>query len=389
MMDYNSVGRLTCLSPVTWQDGWPYFGLPGNLKRTPRTWVKPDTGHKSQPCVPYERSDDFSGTKLKPIWQWNHIPDDTKWSLTERPGFLRLHSLPAEDFWYARNTLTQRSIGPVSTPTIELEVSGMQAGDMAGLALLNLPYAWIGIRRYADGFKLEQYNQMTDKTESKPFDGKKIWLRADCDFLTEKANFSYSLDGRKFEPIGGEFTMVFQLRTFQGVRYSLFCFNTGGTGGGYADFDKITVDEKYPDAFMKPIPFGQAIQLSVYGGDSVLAVKEGDLTAVSAQDPLAQSDAAQFKVVDCGLGRVALQSGDKYISVKAPGGKGDVTLKTGQPSEAETFQWTENVYGDVMLMRLVTHRHLRMNPATRKITGDCPGPKPDRKDGSCLAWTKK
>ena len=35
MMDYNSVGRLTCLSPVTWQDGWPYFGLPGNLRAHP------------------------------------------------------------------------------------------------------------------------------------------------------------------------------------------------------------------------------------------------------------------------------------------------------------------------------------------------------------------
>ena len=31
MMDHNSVGRLTTLSPVTWQNGWPYFGLPGNL----------------------------------------------------------------------------------------------------------------------------------------------------------------------------------------------------------------------------------------------------------------------------------------------------------------------------------------------------------------------
>jgi xylan 1,4-beta-xylosidase len=43
MMDYNSVGRLVALSPVTWNDGWPYFGLPGNLGRTPRTWVKPHT----------------------------------------------------------------------------------------------------------------------------------------------------------------------------------------------------------------------------------------------------------------------------------------------------------------------------------------------------------
>ena len=32
MMDYNSVGRLTGLSPITWKDGWPYFGLAGNLR---------------------------------------------------------------------------------------------------------------------------------------------------------------------------------------------------------------------------------------------------------------------------------------------------------------------------------------------------------------------
>jgi beta-xylosidase len=44
MMEHNSLGRVTILSPVTWKDGWPYFGLPGNLGRTPRIWVKPDTG---------------------------------------------------------------------------------------------------------------------------------------------------------------------------------------------------------------------------------------------------------------------------------------------------------------------------------------------------------
>ena len=42
MQDHNSVGRLTSLSPVTWVDGWPYFGLPGNLTRTPSIWVKPE-----------------------------------------------------------------------------------------------------------------------------------------------------------------------------------------------------------------------------------------------------------------------------------------------------------------------------------------------------------
>ncbi len=33
MMDVKSAGRLTFLSPVTWKDGWPYFGL----GRKPRT----------------------------------------------------------------------------------------------------------------------------------------------------------------------------------------------------------------------------------------------------------------------------------------------------------------------------------------------------------------
>ncbi len=386
MMDFNSVGRLTCLSPITWKDGWPYFGLEGNLKRTPRTWVKPDTGHVSEPRVPYERSDDFSGSKLKPIWQWNHVPDDSKWSLCERPGFLRLHSLPSKDLWWARNTLTQRSIGPMSTPTTVLDVSGMQPGDTAGLALMNIPYAWIGIRRDVNSFNIVQFDQFADKTAGIPFEGTRVWLRADCDFLTEKARFSYSTDGKKFEAFGGEFTMVFQLKTFQGIRYSLFHYNTEGTGGGYADFDEITIDEPYPQGLMKPIPFGQTITLTTYGTDSALIVKNGTLSAAAATDESAKSAATQFKVIDRGLGRVALQSGDKFISVIAPD---KVTLKKSPPTDAETFQWTENVYGDVMLLSLVTHRHIRIDPESGAISANHPGPKPDRKDGSCLRWRKK
>jgi hypothetical protein len=386
MMDYNCLGRLTCLSPVTWKDGWPYFGLPGNLKRTPRTWVKPDTGYVSEPRTPYERNDDFSGSKLKSIWQWNHLPDDTKWSLSERSGYLRLHSLPSADLWSARNTLTQRSIGPVSIPTVVVDVNGMQIGDVAGLALMNAPYAWIGVSRDSEGFTINQFDQLTGKKESTPFAGMRLWLRVKCDFLTEKARFSYSLDGEKFKQFGDEFTMIFQLRTFQGIRYSLFHYNTGGDLGGYADFDKFTVDETYPSGFMRPIPFGQTITLSTFGGDSILVVKDGVLSSVAADDPLAKSAAAQFKVIDRGLGRVALQSGDGFISVTEPGNKGQVTLKTGLPTDAETFQWTENVYGDLMLLSLSTDRHIRINPESRAVTADHPGPKPDRKDGSCLTW---
>ncbi|HEU5101353.1 MAG TPA: glycoside hydrolase 43 family protein [Roseiflexaceae bacterium] len=382
MMDYNSVGRLTCLSPITWQDGWPYFGLPGNLKRTPRIWVKPDTGRTGPPSAPYQRNDDFSGLALQPIWQWNHLPDDTKWSLSERPGFLRLYSLPAADLWRARNTLTQRAIGPISIPTAVLDASGMIAGDVAGLALLNAPYAWIGVRRQADRLLIEQFDQTTGATVGAPLQAQQVWLRAHCDFLTERASFSYSTDGHMFQRLGAEFVMIFQLKTFQGIRYSLFHYNIGGAPGGYADFDALTVDEPHPRGLMRPIPHGKTISLESLSDGSVLIANEGRLSAIPAGDPLAGGERARFMVVDRGLGRVALLARGAYVSA----GRDQVTLTTSDPTDAETFQWTETPYGDLMLLSLATQRHLRVDPQQGTVAANHPGPMPDRQDGSCFRW---
>ena len=58
----------------------------------------------------------------------------------EKKGVLRLHTLPAKNFMYAKNTLTQRAIGPESSATIELNAKSLKKGDVAGLGLLNVPY---------------------------------------------------------------------------------------------------------------------------------------------------------------------------------------------------------------------------------------------------------
>ena len=65
---------------------------------------------------------------------------------------------------------------------------------------------------------------------------------------------------------------------------------------------------------------------------------------------------------------------------------GAVVLRPGEPGEGETLQWTESVYGDVMLLSLATHRYLRVEPSSGSVSADHPGPKPDRKDGSCFTW---
>ncbi|TGX52664.1 glycosyl hydrolase 43 family protein [Sphingomonas gei] len=370
MTDFNSLGRLTGLSPVTWQDGWPYFGLPGNLGRTPRTWLKPDTGVMQKPFAPYVRDDGFGGPALGRVWQWNHVPDDGRWSLKERRGFLRLHILPASDLMAARNSLTQRAIGPRSISTALLETGGLRDGDVAGLALLGLPYRTLGVKREGGRLAIEFHDQQGDSRVRVPFAGKRIWLRAECDYLTEQARFGYSLDGKAFTPIGDPFVMAFQLKTFQGIRYALFAFNAQGQAGGYADFDSFAVGEPNPKGLMHPIPLGKTVTLAVLGRIMALAEHEG---AIVAQD----EGEARFRVVDRGQGRVALAVGSGHVSINATG---DAWLKPGPAGLGETFQWMETVYGETMLMSLVTNRYLTVDPASGQVSATSPGARPDRTD---------
>jgi hypothetical protein len=363
MMDANAVGRLTALSPVTWTDGWPYFGLPGNLGRSPRTWVKPNTGAAEPAHAPYQRSDDFSGGRLQPVWQWNHVPVDGKWSLGERPGFLRLHTLPAADLWHARNTLTQRAAGPRSTVTVALDAAGLKPGDVAGLALFNRPYAWVGVERGDEGLTLAQFDEVTGKAARAHLRGPRVWLRAECDFIKNTARFASSTDGRTYAPLGEPHVMAYGLITFQGVRASLFAYNArSGAEAGYADFDSIDVKEEPRPA----IPYRERIELSVLGGAT----------------PLAIDGATAFTLVDRGLGRVALEADGGALSV---GQDQAVSLRRGRPGEAETFQWMETFDGDLILMSLVTKRYLRVDPGGR-VRADSPGPRPDGQDGVRLRW---
>lgn len=389
MMDHNSVGRLLCLSPITWENGFPYFGLPGNLTRTPRTWIKPNTGFTTTPTAPYERSDDFSDSKLKPIWQWNHVPVDKNWSLSKRKGYLCLKSLPAENFWFARNSLTQRAIGPESIATTELDFSELKIGDVAGLALLNYPYAWIGINRKNNGYELQQFDQRTNEISHVKIDVRKIWLRVECNFDTEFAKFSYSIDGKTFLPIGERFIMVFQLKTFQGVRFALFNYNTKGVEGGIAAFNSFDLYEPRPYGLTKPIPYGKIIELKNLSDSTVLANWKNFLRPVPANHELAKSQASHFKVIDKGNGRIALQSviDGGFVTVKNDGRMSEVRIEQNHEGDASTFQWIDMLKGDLMLLSLKTNRYLFVDPNAGSLcSADARGARPDRKDGSCFIW---
>ena len=119
-------------------------------------WQLPKPIQGSPVKFPF-RSDHFETPALNPCWQWNHQPRADKWSLTERPGFLRLHAFkPAGqsgpdqpvNFFKIGNVINQRHFrSDLTRATFKLDLTGMADGQEAGMANFNggRDYASLGV----------------------------------------------------------------------------------------------------------------------------------------------------------------------------------------------------------------------------------------------------
>ena len=388
MQDFHSIGRTVCLLPVTWKDGWPMIGLEGNLGRAPRTWFKPGfVATQSQQTVahaPYNRNEDFNGKSLGRVWQWNHNSDDKKWSL--KNGRLRLQSMPAEQLMWARNTLTQRVIGPTSITTVELYTKGMKDGDVCGLGNINVPCSWIGIVKDGNNLTLRCFEQLTNDTTIVPIDlvGGKIILRCIGDYDNNQAQYAYSLDGVTFQTLGRMMPLSYQLITFQGSRHALFAYNKKGKNGGYGEFDNFTVQEPKANRSQN-IPYSKTIRIiNKATNRPAVALKHGALYDTHAGD---RSEQTQFKVIDRGSGRVSLLCADgRYVKVYGDGLPGDVRF-TNNVEEAEVFLWQDYLDHDFMLLSLTNHKYLGKSPTTGSpYSMDFTGADPARRNGAVLHW---
>ena len=392
MMDFHSIGRTVTLAPITWKDGWPMLGLEGNLGRAPRTWLKPNINASVQPHAPYERSETFNGKTLGRVWQWNHNPDDRKWRL--KNGRLRLQSMPAEQLMWARNTLTQRVIGPVSVATVELYTKGMKDGDVAGLGNINVPCSWIGIVKDGQQTILRCFEQATNDTIDTSVTTDKLWLRIVGNYDHDSAHYEYSLDGEHYQQIGREMPLSYQLISFQGSRHALFAFNYKGKNGGYAEFDNFSVEEPQADRSGN-IPYGKTLAspsaadrwfriINLATEKPMIALPHGLIYDTDASDHSVQT---RFRLIDKGQGQVILQCGDgRYVFCSGYGIAGDVRLTT-EESKAEVFLWQDYLNHEFMLMSMRTHRYIGKSPTTGSpYSMDFPGADPARRNGAVFRW---
>jgi beta-xylosidase len=227
-------GRIVYLEPVQWQDDWPIVGESG---QPVTTHAMPDVGQRARQYL-LQGSDEFSSRTLGLQWEWNHNPDNARWSLTERQGFLRLHAQQADGLVTARNTLTQVLQGPQMQITTRLDVTHVADGQRAGLALFGTKPSWIGLTRTSDHLAIT-FSQAGAEIYGAVVSGKTVDLRADV-ASDQTVRYFFSLDqGRSFEPFGRAVPLHFSW--WKGARPALFTFSRTGASGGWIDVDWLRI----------------------------------------------------------------------------------------------------------------------------------------------------
>jgi beta-xylosidase len=231
-------GRIVYLEPVAWRDGWPVIGEPlpsGEAGLPVREWRMPDTGANSNWRL--QDSDEFAGRALGVQWSWNHNPDDAAWSLSERPGWLRLHALSAQHLVTARNTLTQILQGPHSTMTARLDVSRMADGQRAGLSLFGVRPSWIGVVREGGVARVTVADAGQERALG-PLAGDLVELRAEVR-EDQTVRYSWRVPDGEWRAAGAPIPLS-KFSWWKGSRPALFSYSLSSRGGA-ADFDWFRV----------------------------------------------------------------------------------------------------------------------------------------------------
>ena len=199
-------------------------------------------------------SDDFNAKTLSLKWQWNHNPVDAAWSLTTRKGFLTLKTPGlAPNLFQARNTLTQRMVGPECTGVVKLDVAHMKDGDHAGFAAFQGDSAVAEVVMERDKRRLVLSRQtvkfrhehgaktvedvQTEEFASVDLPGTVVWLRVEANFhkWQDWATVSYSTDGKTWSKPSPHVPLRFDTgKFFMGSRFAIFNYATKTPGGSVA-----------------------------------------------------------------------------------------------------------------------------------------------------------
>ena len=238
------LGRETAIQKIRWyEDGWPRLENGG---REPKTeLIAPPLPEFAPKRTPVRNH--FTEKTLNPHFCTLRMPlgPDTL-SLTERPGFLRLHGRQSLHSAFEQALVARRQEAFAYTVETKLEFAPEDFRQMAGLVCLHDSdnYFYLYQSGGENGKVLRVLScdngRYTFSGEVSAEEHAVVYLRAHADRL--RLWFSYSFDGESWSPIGDLCDMRVlsdehsDCSYFTGAFVGLCCQDLSGAGR-YADFD--------------------------------------------------------------------------------------------------------------------------------------------------------
>ncbi|MET0752752.1 MAG: glycoside hydrolase 43 family protein [Pyrinomonadaceae bacterium] len=251
--DKGAYGRVVHLQPMKWTNDFPVIGADADGDGTGEPVLKyknPNVG-KTYPIETPPESDEFTDNKLGLQWQWQANFQPTWAFLFPPKGYLRMFSVEQspnfKNLWDAPNLLLQKFPAEKFTATAKVTLAPRFEGEKFGLVVMGLDYAHISVtNKQGKLFVSQAVAQNADKG-TKETENAEIELKERTFYLRVQVaedvicQFSYSLDGKNFTPVGN----VFKAREGKwiGAKVGLFFVRNGKfNDAGAADVDWFRVD---------------------------------------------------------------------------------------------------------------------------------------------------
>ncbi len=269
--DVGAYGRLVHLQPMKWINDWPVIGVDkdGDGCGEPvLTYKKPNVGKNYPICTPQE-SDEFDGYTLGLQWQWHANMNEKWYYCAGDQSILRLYSYPVpndyKSLWDVSNLLLQKTTAPSQTIStkITFKPTDKYQGERTGLVVMGMDYAALVMENTKEGLVLSQVEcKKADRggketvNATLPLQDKTIYLKAKIYNKNKKikgsegghdqlvmCDFSYSLDGKKYQSFGKPFQV--KEGKWIGAKTGLFCTRPAIVinDGGWADVDWYRVEK--------------------------------------------------------------------------------------------------------------------------------------------------
>ena len=238
---YRNLGRETFLTPVRWEDGWPIVS-PGS-GRIEFSYAAPDLPEHRYPTP--AACDNFESKELAFHWNFVRAPREPFWSLTERPGYLRLRLRPqAITRWENPSFVGRRQQHLRFVARTVLEFTPQGENEAAGIVLLqNNDFHFRCVLTLEHGNTvirlLQRRAGQEDTLGEKPVSGRRLYVRVEA--VEQDYGFYFASNPEAWETLAekadGRILSTDVAGGFVGAYIGMYASSNGRESENVADFD--------------------------------------------------------------------------------------------------------------------------------------------------------